>query len=74
LLLQAYIHAKFQYLSKDSWKQAMTKDYLCTCCMSGDVSNKFFSMASNVKQNNALETIVTPPVLWLQHKKLGIIN
>jgi hypothetical protein len=29
-------------------------------------------MANNVKQNNALETITTPPVLWLQHKELGI--
>ena len=29
-------------------------------------------MANNVKQNDAPETIVTPPVLWLQHKELGI--
>jgi hypothetical protein len=42
--------------------------------MSGDVSNKLFSMANNVKQNNAPKTIVTPPVLWLQHKELGIKN
>jgi hypothetical protein len=40
--------------------------------MSGDVSNKFFSVANNVKQNDASKTIVTPPVLWLQHKDLGI--
>jgi hypothetical protein len=40
--------------------------------MIGDVSNKFFSMANNVKQNDAPKTFVTPPVLWLQHKKLGI--
>jgi hypothetical protein len=39
--------------------------------MSSDVSNKFFSMANNVKQNDATETIITPPtVLWLQHKEL----
>jgi hypothetical protein len=50
----------------------MTKVYLCTCCMSGDVSNKFFSMANNAKQNNAPKTIVTLPVLWLQHKELRI--
>ncbi len=50
----------------------MTKVYLPTCCMSSDVSDKFFSMANNVKQNDAPETIVTPPVLWLQHKELGI--
>jgi hypothetical protein len=29
-------------------------------------------MANNVKQNIALKTINTPPVLWLQHKELGI--
>jgi hypothetical protein len=40
--------------------------------MSGDVSNKLFGMANNVKQNNAPKTIVTPPVLWLQHKDPGI--
>jgi hypothetical protein len=63
---------KNQYLSKDGWTQAMTKVYFCTCCMSSDVSNTFFSMANNVKQNGAPESIVTPPVLWLQHKELGI--
>jgi hypothetical protein len=52
--------------------QAMIKVYLCTCCMSGDVRNKFFCMANNVKQNNAPKTIITPPVLWRQHKELGI--
>ncbi len=52
-LLQAYKYSKFQYLSKDGWTQAMMKVYLCTCCMTGDVSNKFFSMANNVKQNDA---------------------
>jgi hypothetical protein len=71
-LLQAYKYAKFQNLCKDGWTQAMTKVYLCTSCMSGDASDKFFSMANNVKQNNAPETIVTPPVLILQHKVLGI--
>ncbi len=71
-LLQAYEYAKFQYQSKDSWAQTMTKVYLCTCCMSSDVSNNFFSLANNVKQNNAPKTIVTPPVLWLQHKELRI--
>jgi hypothetical protein len=50
----------------------MTKVYLCTCCMSGDVSNKFFSLANNVEQNDAPKTIITPPVLWLQHKERGI--
>jgi hypothetical protein len=29
-------------------------------------------MVNEVKQNNAPETIITPPVLWLQHKELGI--
>jgi hypothetical protein len=29
-------------------------------------------MANNVKQKDAPETNVTPPVLWLQHKALGI--
>ncbi len=50
----------------------MTKVYLGTCRMSGDVSNKFFSMANNVKQIDAPKTIVTHPDLWLQHKELGI--
>jgi hypothetical protein len=50
----------------------MKKVNLHTCCMSGDVSNNFFSMANNAKQNNAPKTIITPPVLWLQHKELGI--
>jgi hypothetical protein len=40
--------------------------------MSSDVSNKSFSMANNVKQKDAPEIIITPPVLWLQHKELGI--
>jgi hypothetical protein len=71
-LLQVYKYAKFQYLSKDSWIQAMTKVYLCTCCMSGDVSNKFFITANTSSKNDAPKTIVTPPVLWLQHKELGI--
>ena len=71
-LLQAYEYAKFQYLRENGWSQAMTKVYLRTCCMSGDVSDKFFEMAFQVKQNNAPETIFTPPVLWLQHKELGI--
>ncbi len=62
-LLQAYKYANFQYLSKDGWTQAMTKVYLCTCCMSGDVSNKCFSVANNVKQNNAPKPIVTHPVI-----------
>ncbi len=48
------------------------KVYLCTCCTSGDVSNKFFNMANNVTQNNAPETIATTPDLWLQHKELGM--
>jgi hypothetical protein len=50
----------------------MTKVYLHTCCMSGNVSNKCFNMANNVKQNDAPKAIVTPPVLWMQHKELGI--
>jgi hypothetical protein len=29
-------------------------------------------MVNEVKQNNASETIISPPVLWLQHKELGI--
>jgi len=29
-------------------------------------------MVNEVKQNNAPKTIITPPVLWLQHKELGI--
>jgi hypothetical protein len=29
-------------------------------------------MANEVKQNQASKSIVTPPELWLQHKKLGI--
>jgi hypothetical protein len=40
--------------------------------MSSDVSNKYFSIANNVKQKDAPQTIATPPVLWLQHKELGI--
>ncbi len=49
----------------------MTKVYLRTCCMSGDVSN-FFTKVNEVKQNNAPKTIISLPVLWLQHKELGI--
>jgi hypothetical protein len=40
--------------------------------MSGDVSNRFFRMANNVKQDDVPKTIITPSVLWLQHKELGI--
>jgi hypothetical protein len=29
-------------------------------------------MANEVKQNNATKIVITPPVLWLQHKELGI--
>ncbi len=50
----------------------MKKVYLCTCYMSGDVSNRFFRMANNVKQDDVPKTIITPSVLWLQHKELGI--
>ena len=60
LLLQAYEYAKFQFLRRDGLTKAMTKVYLWTCCMSGDV----------VKKNNAPETIISPPVLWLQHEEL----
>ncbi len=49
----------------------MTKVYLWTCCMSGDVSI-FFIMVNEVKKNNAPKTIISPPVLWLQHEELGI--
>jgi hypothetical protein len=66
-LLQAYKYAKLQYLSKVSSTKAMTKVYLHTCCMSGDVSDNVFSMENNVKHIDAPETIVTTPVLWLQH-------
>jgi hypothetical protein len=52
-LLQAYEYAKFQFLRRDGWTQAMTKVYLWTCCMSGDVSNFFFTSVNEVKQNNA---------------------
>jgi hypothetical protein len=37
-LLQAYKYAKFQSLTRNGWTQAMTKVYLWTCCMSGNVS------------------------------------
>jgi hypothetical protein len=57
---------------KDGWTQAMTKVYLWTCCMSSDVSEKKFIMVNEFKQNNAPETIITPSVLWLQNKELGI--
>jgi hypothetical protein len=50
----------------------MTKVYLWTCCMSSDVSENFFIMVNEVKKNNAPETIISPPVLWLQHEELGI--
>ncbi len=50
----------------------MTKVYLRTCCMSGDVSEKKIIMVNEVKKNNAPKTIISPPVLWLQHKELGI--
>ncbi len=50
----------------------MTKVYLWTCCMSGDVSEIFFIMVNEVKKNNAPKTIISPPALWLQHKELGI--
>ncbi len=66
-LLQAYECAKFQFLRKDGWTQAMTKVYLRTCCMSSDVSKKNFIKVNEVKKNNAPETIISPPVLWLQH-------
>jgi hypothetical protein len=70
-LLQAYKYAKIQFLRKDGWTQAMTKVYLRTCCMSGDVSD-FFIIVNEVRKNNAPKTIISPPVLWLQHKELGI--
>jgi hypothetical protein len=38
--------------------------------MSSDVSKKKIIMVNEVKQNNAPETIITPPVLWLLHKEL----
>ncbi len=41
-LLQAYEYAKFQFLRKDGWTQPMTKVYLWTCCMSGDVKQFFY--------------------------------
>jgi len=50
----------------------MTKVYLWNCCMSGDVSKNFFIMVNEVEKNNAPKTIISPPVLWLQHEKLGI--
>ncbi len=71
-LLQAYRNANFQFLRKDGWTQAMTNIYLWTSCMSSDVSYKCFTMVNEVKQNNAPETIITPPILWLQHNELGI--
>jgi hypothetical protein len=37
-LLQAYKYAKFPFLRRDGWTQTMTKVYLWTCCMSGDIS------------------------------------
>jgi hypothetical protein len=50
----------------------MTKVYHRTYCMSGDVRENFFIMVNEVKKNNAPETIISPPVLWLQHEELGI--
>jgi hypothetical protein len=29
-------------------------------------------MVNEVKKNNAPKTIISPPVLWLQHEELGI--
>jgi hypothetical protein len=66
---------KFKFLRKDGWTQAITKVYLWTCCMSSDVSKKniFDNIVVNeVQQNNAPNTIITLPVLWLQHKELGM--
>ncbi len=40
--------------------------------MSGDVSKNFFFIVNEVEQNNLPKTIITLPVLWLQHKELGI--
>jgi hypothetical protein len=40
--------------------------------MSDDVSEKKIIMVNEVKKNNAPETIISPPVLWLQHEELGI--
>jgi hypothetical protein len=72
-LLQVYKYTKFQFLRRDGWTQAMTKVYLWTCCMRGDVSKFFLIMVNEVKKNNALETIISLPVLlWLQLKELGI--
>jgi hypothetical protein len=42
-LLQAYKYAKYQYLCQDGWTQAMTRNYLRTCCMSGEVTVFFFN-------------------------------
>ncbi len=39
-ILRAYEYAKLQFLRRDGWTQAMTKVYLWTCCMIGDVSKK----------------------------------
>ncbi len=50
----------------------MAKVYLLTCCMIGDVSKNIFIMVNEVKKNNAPETIISPPVLWLQHEELEI--
>jgi hypothetical protein len=72
ILLQAYEYAKFQFLRRVGWTQAMTKAYLWTCCMSGDVSGKKFTSVNEVKQDNAPKTIITRPDLWLQHKELRI--
>jgi hypothetical protein len=68
-LLQAYEYAKYQYLCKDGWTQAMTRNYLRTCCMSGDVVDNFFKMANEFQQNQAS---FIPPELWRRHEELGI--
>jgi hypothetical protein len=71
-LPQAYKYTKFIFLRRDGWTKAMTKVYLWTCCMSGNVSKNFFIKANEVKKNNAPKTIISLPVLWLQHEELGI--
>jgi hypothetical protein len=72
LLLKTYEYEKFQFLRRDHWTKAMAKVYLWTCCMSSDVSENLFIMVNEVKKNNAPKTIISPPVLWLEHEELGI--
>ncbi len=50
----------------------MTKVYLRTCCMSGDVSKQCFIMVNEVKQNNApLRLIFLQEILFgLTDRKL----